>query len=130
MSWQAYVDDSLVKSGHIDKGAIISAAGDSAWATSPGFSLTSGEMKTIADIYASSANAEKAQADGIWIGGDRYVVATIADRSIYARKGKLGVCIAKTKQAILVGHHGEEMHAGNSRATVESLADYLIGVGY
>lgn len=43
-------------------------------------------MKAIADIYASTANAEKAQADGIWIGGDRYVVATILDRSIYARK--------------------------------------------
>jgi profilin len=32
---------SLVASGHVDKGAIISAAGDSAWATSPNFQVNS-----------------------------------------------------------------------------------------
>ncbi|KXJ95375.1 profilin [Microdochium bolleyi] len=130
MSWQAYVDDSLVKSGHIDKGAIVSAAGDSAWATSSGFNLSAGEMKALADIYANKANAEKAQAEGIYIAGDRYVVAQIEERTIYARKGRLGVVICKTKQAILVGHHSDTMVAGNSRQTVEALADYLTGVGY
>ncbi|KAK7747764.1 profilin, required for normal timing of actin polymerization in response to thermal stress [Diatrype stigma] len=39
MSWQAYVDSSLVGSGHIDKAAIISAAGDSVWAATSGFSV-------------------------------------------------------------------------------------------
>ncbi|KAH7035581.1 profilin [Microdochium trichocladiopsis] len=130
MSWQAYVDSSLVGSGHIDKAAIVSIAGDSAWATTAGFTLSAGEMKALADIYANPANQQKAQAEGIYIAGDRYVVAQIDDRSIYARKGRLGVCICKTKQAILVGHHGEAMVAGNSRQTVEVLADYLIGVGY
>ncbi|CAP70402.1 uncharacterized protein PODANS_3_4810, partial [Podospora anserina S mat+] len=41
MSWQAYVDSSLVGSGHIDKAAIVSAAGDSTWAANPGFTVRS-----------------------------------------------------------------------------------------
>ncbi|KAJ1331611.1 Profilin [Microdochium nivale] len=130
MSWQAYVDDSLVKTGHIDKAAIVSIAGDSAWAATPGFTLTPGEMKALSDVYSNKASAEKAQAEGIYIAGDRYVVAQIEDRLIYARKAKLGVLICKTKQAILVGHHGENMVAGNSRQTVEALADYLVKAGY
>lgn len=45
-------------------------------------------------------------------------------------QGKTGVCIAKTKQAILIGHHGENTLAGNASQTVEALADYLIKNGY
>jgi profilin len=45
-------------------------------------------------------------------------------------QGRLGVAVAKTKQAIVVGHHGEEQVAGNASSTVESLADYLIGQGF
>jgi hypothetical protein len=49
MSWQAYVDDSLIKSGKIDKGAIFSAAGDSVWAVTPGFNVgfLSGVLSTV-----------------------------------------------------------------------------------
>ena len=42
----------------------------------------------------------------------------------------MGVAVAKTKQAIVVGHHGEAQVAGNATTTVESLADYLINQGY
>ncbi|KAH7328123.1 profilin [Stachybotrys elegans] len=131
MSWQAYIDSSLVGSGHIDKGAILSAAGDSAWASSSDFQLKPEEMKVIASIVGGDAGAkDKAFADGLYIAGNRYVMARAEDRSIYARSGRLGVAIAKTKQAIVVGHHGETAIAGNATSTVESLADYLIGQGY
>lgn len=131
MSWQAYIDSSLVGSGHIDKGAIISAAGDSVWATSSGFDLKPEEMKAISAIVSGDSGAkDKAFGEGLYIAGDRYVLTKAEDRSIYARSGRLGVCIAKTKQAIVVGHHGEAHVAGNSTSTVESLADYLIGQGY
>ncbi|OAQ63145.1 profilin [Pochonia chlamydosporia 170] len=131
MSWQAYVDTSLVATGHIDKGAIISAAGDSSWAASADFQLKPEEMKAIASIVGGDAAAkDKAFADGLYIAGNRYVVARAEDRTIYARQGRLGVAIAKTKQAIVVGHHGETQVAGNASSTVEGLADYLIGQGY
>lgn len=45
-------------------------------------------------------------------------------------QGRDGVAIAKTKQAIVIGQHGEAQIAGNASSTVEGLADYLIGQGY
>ncbi|KAI1210023.1 Profilin/allergen [Annulohypoxylon truncatum] len=131
MSWQAYVDSSLVNSGHLDKAAIISAAGDSVWATSAGFTVQPAEMKNLAEIVSGSkAAVDKAYADGLHVGGERYVATKIEDRSVYARQGRTGVVVVKTKQAILIGHYGETHIAGNAAQTTEALADYLIKVGY
>ncbi|CAG9937211.1 hypothetical protein V2G26_006766 [Clonostachys chloroleuca] len=131
MSWQAYVDTSLIATGHVDKGAIISAAGDSAWAASADFQLKPEEMKAISSIVSGDAAAkDKAFAEGLYVAGTRFVLARAEDRSIYARSGRTGVAIAKTKQAIIVAHHPETGVAGNATSTVEGLADYLIGQGY
>ncbi|KAI1461945.1 profilin [Annulohypoxylon moriforme] len=131
MSWQAYVDSSLIGSGHIDKGAIISAAGDSVWATSAGFTIKPEEMKNLVNIISNTSGAvDKAYADGVHVAGERYVLTRAEDRSIYARQGRTGIIAVKTKQAILVGHHGETQQAGNATQTTEALADYLIKVGY
>lgn len=45
-------------------------------------------------------------------------------------QGKDGVVVVKTTQTIIIGHYNESMIAGNSASTVESLADYLIKMGY
>ncbi|GAO16764.1 hypothetical protein UVI_02057890 [Ustilaginoidea virens] len=88
-------------------------------------------MKVISAIVSGEdAAKDKAFADGLYIAGNRYVMARADGRSIYARSGRLGVAIAKTKQAIVVGHHGEIQVAGNTSSTVEALADYLIAQGY
>lgn len=50
--------------------------------------------------------------------------------TMFCLQGRTGVAIAKTKQAIIVGHHGEAQVAGNANSTVEGLADYLIGLNY
>ncbi|PHH64827.1 hypothetical protein CDD81_3893 [Ophiocordyceps australis] len=131
MSWQAYVDTSLVGSGHVDKAALISAAGDSSWAASSDFQLKPEEMKIISAIVSGDTAAkDKAFADGLYVAGERFVMARAEDRSIYARSGRCGVAIAKTKQAIIVAHHGEAHVAGNTTSTAENLADYLIKQGY
>jgi len=131
MSWQAYVDSSLVGSGHIDKGAIISAAGDSVWSTSAGFTVKLEEMKNIVAILAGTSDAvDKSHAEGVHVAGERYVVTKIEDRSLYGRLGRNGIVIVKTKQAVLIGHYPENVQAGNAAQTVEALADYLIKVGY
>ncbi|KAK2675910.1 Profilin [Fusarium oxysporum f. sp. vasinfectum] len=128
---RTYGQGCLVGSGHIDKGAIISAAGDSAWASSPDLQLKPEEMKAISAIVGGdSAAKDKAFAEGLYIAGERYVMARAEDRSIYARSGRLGVAVAKTGQAIVIGHHGEAQVAGNATSTVEGLADYLIKSGY
>ncbi|KAI1814352.1 profilin [Poronia punctata] len=131
MSWQQYIDSSLVGSGHIDKAAIVSAAGDSVWAASSDFQLRPEEIKFVATVLGDNDSATaKAQAEGIYLAGTRFVVARIVDRTIYARSGKVGVCISKTKQAIIIAHHGEDQHAQNASATTEALADYLVKSGY
>ncbi|KAF4974659.1 hypothetical protein FZEAL_8459 [Fusarium zealandicum] len=127
--------NSLVGTGRVDKAAIISAAGDSAWATSTDLQLQPQEMKAISAIVSGDAAAkDKAFAEGLFIGGKRYVLTRVEGRSLYARAGRAGICVAKTTQAIVVGHHDEEksegQNAGNATATVEGLADYLIGLNY
>ncbi|KAM7206866.1 Profilin [Naviculisporaceae sp. PSN 640] len=133
MSWQAYVDSSLVGSGHIEKGAIISAAGDSTWAATSGFTVKPDEAKEIVAILEGGGKGpavDKAFSEGIHVDGERYVAFNVEDRHIYGRKGRTGVIIVKTKQAILVGKYGEGQQAGNATTTVEALADYLIKSGY
>ncbi|TVY81549.1 Profilin [Lachnellula suecica] len=120
MSWQG--------SGHVDKGAIYSAKGDSVWAASPGFTISPTEIQEA--ITGLSGKPDKLYADGIHIAGERYVLTKAEDRSLYARKGREGVVIVKTTQAILIAHYSEGMIAGNSAQTVEQLADYLISTGY
>ncbi|KAI1248715.1 hypothetical protein MGN70_009915 [Eutypa lata] len=127
----SFKNNSLVGSGHIDKAAIISAAGDSIWATSSGFTIQAPEMKNLVNILNATGDAvDKAHAEGVHVNGERYVVTKIEDRSAYCRQGRNGIVVVKTKQAILVGHYGENVQAGNAAQTVEALADYLIKVGY
>ncbi|EGO61466.1 hypothetical protein NEUTE1DRAFT_144645 [Neurospora tetrasperma FGSC 2508] len=115
---------SLISSGHVDQAAIISAAGDSTWAVSPGFTVSADEMKSIAALFTL------ADACSLHVGGQRYIVFRGEDRSVYGRQGKTGIVIAKTKQAILIAHHDENTQAGNAAATVEALADYLVELDY
>lgn len=78
---------SLVGSGHLDKAAIISAAGDSVWSSSAGFTLKPEEMKHIADILDNASGAvDKAYAEGVYVGGVRYVLTKVEGRSLYARQ--------------------------------------------
>ncbi|ELR03643.1 profilin, required for normal timing of actin polymerization in response to thermal stress [Pseudogymnoascus destructans] len=130
MSWQAYVDTSLVGSGHADKAALISAAGDSVWAKTEGFEVKPEEMQNIVAALAGGAAADKLWTEGLHVAGERFVVFKVEGRSIYGRKGKDGIVIAKTTQAIIVSHYGDNVVAGNAAQTVENLADYLVGLGY
>ncbi|RDW77372.1 hypothetical protein BP6252_05425 [Coleophoma cylindrospora] len=85
-------------------------------------------MKEV--VSALSGQVDKLYAEGLHVAGERYVVTKAEGRSVYARKGKEGVVIVKTTQAVLVAHYGEGAIAGNAATTVEQLADYLINLGY
>ncbi|EHK21313.1 uncharacterized protein TRIVIDRAFT_70330 [Trichoderma virens Gv29-8] len=131
MSWQAFVDTSLVGTGNIAKGAILSLAGDSAWATSTDLTIQPAEMKVIADIVSKNADAEaKAYAEGLYIAGQRFVLTRVDEGDLYARAGREGVAIAASKQAIVVGIHSETTQAGNATLVVTALADHLKKTGY
>ncbi|KAF8453622.1 profilin [Terfezia claveryi] len=127
MSWQVYVDRSLIATGKIDKAAIFSAAGDSVWAVSTGFAAKPEEIKHIANGFVDSGPL---YASGVHVNGEKYICIKADDRSIYGKLNKQGICCVKTKQAILVAHYPENVQPGEATTTVEKLADYLISVGY
>ncbi|SLM38602.1 profilin [Lasallia pustulata] len=129
-SWQAYIDTSLVGTGNIDKAAIFNSEGTSVWATSHGFALGPAELREVVDSYKDKGDVKKVQSSGLHIAGERYVVIKADDRSLYGKKGKEGIVIVKTQQAILITHYPESVQPGSAANTVEQLGDYLIGLGY
>ncbi|KAL8872157.1 MAG: hypothetical protein Q9174_002168 [Haloplaca sp. 1 TL-2023] len=130
MSWQAYVDTSLVATGNIDKAAIFNSEGTSVWASSPGFEVKPEEIKAVVASFADTSDVKKVQSEGIHIGGEKFFTLRSDERSLYGKKGKEGVVIVKTQQAILVAHYPETIQPGVAANTVEQLGDYLISVGY
>ncbi|PSN67498.1 Profilin/allergen [Corynespora cassiicola Philippines] len=128
MSWQAYVDQSLVGTGTVDKALICDVGGQTVWATTPGFEVTPEQMKAIAASFGDSSRAILGQ--GIKIGSDKYMAINSDDESLKGKKGKEGIVAVKTTQAILIAHHPEEVQLTNAFNTVVQLADYLKGVGY
>lgn len=129
MSWEAYIDNSMIGSGHADKGAIFSFENLSQWASTTGFNISPEEIKVIHDALNSN-NLEKLYSDGIYIAGVKYVFSNKGSRSLYARKGTEGVIIVKTAKTILIAHHNDKMIAGNCSSVIEELADYLGTVNY
>ncbi|EME76874.1 uncharacterized protein MYCFIDRAFT_71080 [Pseudocercospora fijiensis CIRAD86] len=132
MSWQAYVDTSLVGTGNVDKAAIFNSEGNSVWATSAGFQVSPQEMQEIVAAYKDKGTdgVKQVQSTGLHVAGERFVVLKADDRSIYGKKGREGVVIVKTTQAILVTHYPETVQPGTAANTVEQLGDYLVKVGY
>ncbi|KAK2812317.1 hypothetical protein FQN49_008377 [Arthroderma sp. PD_2] len=132
MSWQAYVDSSLVGSGHIDKAAIFDGQGTSPWASSPDFKVNPDEMKVIVDSFkpTSEDTIKEIQSQGFFVGGEKYVALRSDDSRLYGKLGKTGIIIVKTKMALLLAHYPETIQPGAATNTVETLADYLVGVGY
>jgi len=130
MSWQEYVDTGLVATGNLDKAAIFNSAGDSVWATSTGFVVSPDEIKEIVGAYKDKADVKQVQSSGLHIAGEKFVVLRADDRSIYGKKGREGVVIVKTTQALIVAHYPESAQPGAAANVVEKLADYLISVGY
>lgn len=50
--------------------------------------------------------------------------------TVAVMQGREGIVIVKTTQAILIGHYGDGVQAGNAASTVENLGDYLVKSGY
>ncbi|MBW5422014.1 hypothetical protein GKQ77_10600 [Streptomyces sp. BG9H] len=129
-NWQAYVGTSLVGTGHVSQGAIFSLDGQE-WASSPDLHITQDEAnRIIAALNGETKAKDQLFSKGLFLAGQRYVMARCEDRTIYGRTGRGGAAIAKSKQAVIIGIHNEEMMAGNASSTVESLADYLIDQGH
>lgn len=126
MAWQDYVDSNLVGTGNIQQAAICGYDGNP-WAISPGFKVTSTEVKNVLAGFTDPSNL---RSQGMFIAGEKYLVVAADDRSINGKKGLGGVVAVKTGQTVLIGVYGSKTQLGQALNTVEKLADYLIENGY
>jgi len=127
MSWQAYIDTSLVGTGNVDKAAIFSVNGKDNWARSPDFKISPDEVKALLDTYKDPSGA---YSNGLKVDGQKYTLIQVIDNSLRTKKGKEGFIVVKTEQALLLAHHPESVTTNSCVSTVEQLGDYLRGVGY
>lgn len=130
MSWQAYIDTSLLGTGNLDRAAIFNTQGTSVWASSHGFTVSPAEIKEVVASYSDTSDVKKIQSGGFRIAGEKYMTIKADEKSVYGKKGKEGIVIVKTQQAILVAHYPETIQPGQATNTVEQLGDYLTSVGY
>lgn len=81
--------------------------------------------RLVSCITGDSAPVRKG---GVRVAGQNYIFLRCEEgRSIYGRKGaNAGVCVVKTKQALLIGVYGAGIQPGNCNTVIEKLADYLI----
>ncbi|KAF2274112.1 Profilin/allergen [Westerdykella ornata] len=129
MSWQAYVDQSLLGTGNIDK-ALIAGLDGTVWAHSAGFSIPPAELKVIIDSFSDTSNPPKIVSEGIKVNGEKYMTISADNESLKAKKGKEGLVAAKTVQAVLIGHHNEEITTPAAFNSVVELQEYLKKMGY
>ncbi|KAI0029513.1 profilin [Vararia minispora EC-137] len=126
MSWQTYVDSNLIGTGRVHRAAILGLAGG-VWATSAGFTLSADEQKVILGGFLKP---EMIQASGFRLEGQKYFTILAGERTIQGKKQANGAVLVKTKQAVLVAEYHAPTQAAEATPVVESLADYLISVGY
>merc|ERR1711941_173152 len=65
MSWQAYVDQQLVGTGHVTKGTLLGHDG-ATWAATPGFTISPAEGQKLAAQFNDPASASS---QGVTIAG-------------------------------------------------------------
>ncbi|KAF2473059.1 Profilin/allergen [Lindgomyces ingoldianus] len=130
MSWQAYVDQSLVGTGNIDKAVISDVSGKTIWAATPGFTISDAERKAIADSFSDKSDPKQIIVNGFHVNGEKYMTIDSTDESLKGKKGKEGLIAMKTTQALLIAHHPAEVQTTNAFSSVAELSDYLIKVGY
>lgn len=124
--WQAYVDQQLLGTKTVNQAAIIGHDGIT-WATSAGFTVSPKDGAALVALFDSPSDAA---AQGVAVGGSKYITVKADNRSIYGKTGPGGVVAVKTGKAVVIGVYGEGQQPGNAANVVEKLADYLIENGY
>eukprot|EP01129_Flabellula_baltica_P006755 TRINITY_DN256_c0_g1_i1.p1 TRINITY_DN256_c0_g1~~TRINITY_DN256_c0_g1_i1.p1 ORF type:complete len:135 (-),score=37.71 TRINITY_DN256_c0_g1_i1:91-495(-) len=133
MSWQSYVDQSLIGGG-LSKAALLGTQDGgntySLYAISGGFSLAQNEITSLVNAFK---DASSAQASGLHLGGDKYFALIRPDQvedGYYCGKlGTGGCCIAKSDTLIIVGCYNENLQPGAANGVVLGVRDYLKNAG-
>ncbi|EPY24976.1 profilin [Strigomonas culicis] len=150
MSWQAYIDDSLIGSGFMHSAAIVSLEDGSYWAYGGTYIP---QPEEVTHILECIKNLTLVQSSGVTIYGVKFFglqSGTDDDtKYIFFKKGAAGGCIYTTKQTFIVGVYGNPGEASSlaqdltknaqhdvpvnpadCNSTVKRIAEYLIKLGY
>eukprot|EP00162_Nutomonas_longa_P010859 comp20197_c0_seq6/m.39969 comp20197_c0_seq6/g.39969 ORF comp20197_c0_seq6/g.39969 comp20197_c0_seq6/m.39969 type:complete len:126 (-) comp20197_c0_seq6:25-402(-) len=125
MSWQSYVTDHLVKPGMVSAAAIIGHDGQ-VWAKD-GLDMQSDEGRKLVEAFVDPSGV---LAQGLHIGGIKFMTIRADTRSIYGKKQATGVVTVKTKMAVIVSYYTDTIQPGQATYVTEKLADYLIESGF
>jgi len=120
--WQGYVDSSLMGSGKFDKAAILSPSFSEVEASSPGFSISAHELAALKEGFKDPTSFF---ANGITVGGEKFVAIKAEGRSVYGKKGKEGVVVVQSVSCVFVTHHPETVLTQDAAQVVENLTDYI-----
>lgn len=126
MTWQAYVDSSIMEKGFL--AGAISGADGSLWAASADFSLGTNEQSVLApDVdFASLLHQD------FFISGVGYKAFHVSERSLYGKaiNDQNGCVVVRTTQAIVIGVYDAALTPSSAAIIIEGLADYFINLGY
>ncbi|KAH9578832.1 Profilin [Trypanosoma melophagium] len=150
MSWQAYIDDSLIGSGFMHSAAIVGLSDGSYWAYGGTYIP---QPEEVAHILKCLDDLSLVQSSGVTIYGVKFfgLQAGVDGQMkyIFFKKGAAGGCIYTSKQTAIIAVYGNPGDAsslqqdlqktGNTEAvvnpadcnsTVKRIAEYLISLDY
>lgn len=149
MSWQTYIDDSLIGSGFMHSAAIVGLTDGSYWAYGGTYIPQPAE---VAHIQKCLKDPALVQSSGISIYGIKFFgLRSGADGDtsyIFFKKGGAGGCVYTTKQTFIVAVYGNPaepsalqqdlakashnvaVNPTDCNATVKRIAEYLIQLNY
>ncbi|PFX25771.1 profilin-2-like [Stylophora pistillata] len=128
MSWQNFVEESLLGTSQVARAAIHGLDGKR-YASSAGFVVLPSEAQAL--ISGITKDPSPFYSKGIAVNRTKYIfVRSDPGHAIYCRKGKEGVVAVKTNKCLLIGGYTDGMQAGWCSAVIEKLANYFIAIGY
>ncbi|CAD6565686.1 MAG: profilin, required for normal timing of actin polymerization in response to thermal stress [Cyphobasidiales sp. Tagirdzhanova-0007] len=114
--------------GGLSRAAIIGQQGG-VWATSSNLQIEPEQEQMIIEAFKNE-DPSALQAGGIKLGQNKYMFLRVNGDSFYGKQGPTGVCVTKSKQAILIGEYVDGMLPVDANNIVEKLAGYLVSVGF
>ncbi|EDO40921.1 predicted protein [Nematostella vectensis] len=123
MSWQQFVDESLLGTSQVAKASIHGLNGER-YASSSGFVVLPSEAQVL--IAAITKDPSPTYYKGVCLNRTKYFVIRVdPGHSLYCRKGNEGAVAVLTSQCLLIGAYSEGMTPGCCSAVTEKLADYF-----
>lgn len=142
MSWDAYINDSLIGSGHMHSACIAGLADGGYWAYGGTYIPQPDEVQAI---LAALKDPSKIFTGGVTIGTVKFMGLRGDANHLIFKKGPAGGCVFKSGQAIIIGVYGDpngtnelldkgasgaQVNPADCNSTVERIAKYLIEIGY